>query len=81
MELGEQYKHLSINPYSIHGIGVDIGFGSSNTAVIGTEFLKEEAKIRVVFSQEWEHGDPSSYSQSHIPTLLAIRDRQHFHIR
>ena len=60
VELGEQYKHLSINPYSIHGIGVDIGFGSSNTAVIGTEFLKEEAKIRVVFSQEWEHGDPQA---------------------
>ena len=60
VELGEQFKNLPINPYSIHGIGVDIGFGSSNTAVVATEFLKEEAKIRVVFSQEWEHGDPQA---------------------
>jgi hypothetical protein len=60
IELGEQFKNLPINPYAIHSIGVDPGFGSSNTAVVATEFLKEEAKIRVVFSQEWEHGDPQA---------------------
>ena len=60
IELGEQYKGLPINPYAIHSIGVDPGFGSSNTAVVATEFLKEETKIRVVFSQEWEHGDPQA---------------------
>jgi hypothetical protein len=58
--LGEQFKGLPINPYSIHALGVDIGMGSSNTAVVGTEFLKEEAKIRVVYAQEWEHGDPQA---------------------
>ena len=46
IELGEQFKHLTINPYAIHSIGVDIGFGSSNTAVVATEFLPEQAKIR-----------------------------------
>jgi hypothetical protein len=60
IELGERFKNLPINPYAIHSIGVDPGFGSSNTAVVATEFLKEEAKIRVVFSQEWEHGDPQA---------------------
>jgi hypothetical protein len=60
IELGERFKSLPINPYSIHSIGIDPGFGSSNTAVVATEFLKEEAKIRVVFSQEWEHGDPQA---------------------
>ena len=59
IELGDKYKHLPINNFTIHSIVVDIGFGSSNTAVIGTEFLKEEAKIRVIYAQEWEHGDPS----------------------
>ena len=59
-ELGEQHKNLPINPYSIHSIGVDIGFGSSNTAVVATEFLNEQSKIRVVFAQEWEHGDPQA---------------------
>ena len=41
-------------------IGVDIGFGSSNTAVVATEWLNEESKIRVIYSQEWEHGDPQA---------------------
>jgi hypothetical protein len=41
-------------------IGVDIGFGSSNTAVVATEFLNEESKIRVLFSAEYEHGDPQA---------------------
>ena len=56
IELGKQYKHLAINPYAIHSIGIDIGFGSSNTAVVATEWLSEESKIRVIYSQEWEHG-------------------------
>lgn len=43
IDRGEQFKGLPINPYAIHSIGVYIGFGSSNTAVIGTEFLKEQA--------------------------------------
>ena len=60
IELGDKYKDLPINNFTIHSIGVDIGFGSSNTAVVATEFLKEEAKIRVVYSQEWEHGDPQA---------------------
>lgn len=60
VNLGEQYKHLPINPYAIHSIGVDIGFGSSNTAVVATDFIPEQAKIRVIYSQEWEHGDPQA---------------------
>ena len=51
---------LPINNFTIHSIGVDIGFGSSNTAVVATEFLKEEGKIRVTYAQEWEHGDPQA---------------------
>ena len=60
IELGKQYKHLAINPYAIHSIGIDIGFGSSNTVVVATEWLSEESKIRVIYSQEWEHGSPST---------------------
>jgi hypothetical protein len=60
VELGEEYKRLAINPYAIHSIGVDIGFGSSNTAVVATEFIPESAKIRVIHSQEWQHGDPQA---------------------
>ena len=46
------------NPYCIHSIGIDTGFGSSNTAIVATEYLKEESKIRVVYTEEFEHGDP-----------------------
>lgn len=54
IELGDKYSltKIPINNFTIHSFGVDIGFGFSNTAVVATEFLKEEAKIRVVYSQE-----------------------------
>jgi hypothetical protein len=62
IELGEKYSlnKIPINQYCIHSIGIDVGFGSSNTAIIATEFLKEERKIRVLFSEEYEHGDPQA---------------------
>jgi hypothetical protein len=62
IELGDKYSlaKIPINNFTIHSIGIDIGFGSSNTAVVATEFLKEEAKIRVVYAQEWDHGDPQA---------------------
>ena len=47
IELGEQYKGLATNDYTLHSVGIDEGFGSSSTAVVLTEFLKEERKIRV----------------------------------
>ena len=51
---------IPINNLTIHSIGVDIGFGSSSTSVVATEYLKEQSKIRVVYAQEWEHGDPQA---------------------
>ena len=58
VELGEQYKHLPINPYSIASIGVDPGFSTSSTAIVMTEFLKEQTTIRVTYAQEFERGNP-----------------------
>jgi hypothetical protein len=51
---------IPLNNFTIHSIGVDIGFGSSSTAIVATEYLNEESKIRVVYAQEWEHGDPQA---------------------
>ncbi len=31
IELGDKYKHLPINNFTIHSIGVDIGFGSTTS--------------------------------------------------
>ena len=51
IQLGEQYTKIPTNDYTLHSVGVDFGFGSSNTAVVLTEFLKEEHKIRVIDSK------------------------------
>ena len=48
IELGEQFKGIPTNDYTLHSVGVDFGFGSSSTAVVLTEFLKEEHKIRII---------------------------------
>ena len=58
IELGEQYKGIPTNDYTLHSVGVDFGFGSSSTAVVLTEFLKEEHKIRVLYAEEFEHANP-----------------------
>ena len=79
IELCDKYKHLPIDNFTIHSIGVDIGFGSSNTAVVATEFLKEEAKIIGIYAQESEHGDPQAIVDL-IFNLYAIWIRQHFHM-
>ena len=38
------YKDLPINPYCIHSIGMDPGFGSSTTAIVATEYLEGRIK-------------------------------------
>ena len=56
--LGEQYKGIPTNDYTLHSVGVDFGFSSSATAIVLTEFLKEEHKIRVLYAEEFEHANP-----------------------
>jgi hypothetical protein len=58
IQLGEQHKAILSNDYTLHSVGVDTGFGSSRTAVVLTEFLKEERKIRVLYAEEFEHANP-----------------------
>jgi hypothetical protein len=62
IELGDKYSlaKMPVSNLTIHSIGVDIGFGSSLTAIVATEYLKEQSKVRVIYSQEWEHGDPQA---------------------
>jgi hypothetical protein len=58
IQLGEQFKEFAVNDYILHSVGIDVGFGSSRTAVVLTEFLKEERKIRVLYAEEFEHANP-----------------------
>jgi len=74
IELGELYsvKQIPINDYILHTVGVDSGFGSSRTAVVLTEFLEEESKIRVIYA-EFEHSNPQD-----IVDLCFNLYRQHY---
>ena len=58
IELGEQFKDIPTNDYTLHSVGVDFGFSSSATAIVLTEFLKEERKIRVLYAEEFENANP-----------------------
>ena len=60
IELGELYKGIPTNDYTLHSVGDDVGFGSSSTAIVLTEFFKEEggSKIRVLYSEEFEQANP-----------------------
>jgi hypothetical protein len=58
IQLGELYKNHAVNQYTIHSVGVDFGFSSSRTAIVATEFLKEERKIRVTYAEEFEKANP-----------------------
>ena len=40
-------------------VGIDPGFGSSNTAIVITEHLKSPEVIRVIYAQEFEKANPS----------------------
>jgi hypothetical protein len=39
-------------------VGIDPGFGSSNTAIVITEHLKDPEVIRVVYAEEFEKANP-----------------------
>ena len=58
IQLGEQFKNISVNDYTLHSVGVDFGFSSSATAIVLTEFLKEERKIRALYAEEFEKSNP-----------------------
>ena len=61
VSLGEQYnvENEPPNPYNIMSLGVDPGFGSSSTALVLTEFIKERNIIRVLSAEEYtDHPNP-----------------------
>jgi hypothetical protein len=60
IDTGNRLEHIPINPYCIHSLGVDPAFGSSAFGLVLTEHLKEQNKIRVLYSEQFEdHPDPN----------------------
>jgi len=62
INLGEQLKQIPISNCNLHSIGIDFGFGSSKTAIVMTEHIKEKEKdiIIVRYAEEFEHSNPQS---------------------
>jgi hypothetical protein len=58
--LGEKFKDLPVNQYCLHTLGIDPGFGSSKTALVLTEHLKEPTDniIRIIYAEEFERPNP-----------------------
>ena len=76
IKLGERLKHIEPNLYNIFSLGVDPGFGSSATALVLTEHIKEEDKIIVRYAEQFEnHPDPNDM----INRIFEIH-RQYFNL-
>ena len=59
IKLGERLKHIGPNLYNLFSLGVGVGCGSSATALVLTEHIKEEDKIIVRYAEQFEdHPDP-----------------------
>lgn len=55
----EKLKDIPMNPWCIHSLGVDPAFGSSASALVLTEHLKEEDQIGVLYAEEFpDHPNP-----------------------
>jgi hypothetical protein len=55
----KRYEELGLDKIpviheALHIVGIDPGFGSSNTGIVITEHLKDPEVIRVIYSEEFE---------------------------
>ena len=60
IQLADTLKDIVISNYNLHSVGVDFGFGSSRTAIVMTEHLKEHDKIIVRFAEEYDKANPQT---------------------
>jgi hypothetical protein len=60
ISLSKGIEEIPISQYTLKCVGVDVGFSSSKTAIVLTEFIKDEDKIIVRYSEEIDKGDPNA---------------------
>jgi len=64
ISLGEEHKHLDINPNNVLLAGVDPAFGSTSKAALTmVELVKELDLVRVVLDEEWNQSTPSAIAK------------------
>ncbi|HKQ21598.1 MAG TPA: hypothetical protein VJS91_06135, partial [Nitrososphaeraceae archaeon] len=59
IQLGEQLKDIPLSKYNLKSVGIDPGFGSSRTAIVMTEHIKDNDKIILRYSIELDKADPN----------------------
>ena len=60
IDTGNKLEHIKPNIYNLFSLGIDPAFGSSAFALVLTEHIKEENKIRVFVAEQYEnHPDPN----------------------
>jgi hypothetical protein len=55
-ELG--LKEIPVIHQALHCVGIDPGFGSSNTGIVITEHLRDPDIVRVIYAEEFEKANP-----------------------
>ena len=61
IELGNKLESIQPNTANLFSCGIDPAFGSSAFAIVLTEYIKEENKIRVLSAEQYEnHPDPQA---------------------
>ena len=66
---------------AMHIVGIDPAFGSSNTAIVITEHLKDPEVVRVIYAREFEKANPQDiidlcyeFHRRHYPNIRFIID-------
>jgi hypothetical protein len=59
LDLGNKLEDIPLSQYTLKSVGVDFGFSSSKTAIVMSEYLKDEDKIIIRYSKEVDKADPN----------------------
>jgi hypothetical protein len=82
----KRYTDLGLNEIPVvheamHIVGIDPAFGSSNTAIVITEHLKNPDIVRVIFAREYEKANPQdiidlcyNFHRKYYPNIKFIVD-------
>ena len=74
IRLGEQLRHIPMNPYCIHSLGCDPAWSSSAFGLVLTEHIPEHDIIRVLYAEQFDnHPNP----QDMIDRIFDIHRQYH----
>jgi len=77
----ELVKDIPVVHEALHCVGIDPGFGSSNTGIVITEHLKNPDIVRVIYAEEFEKANPQDivdlcydFHRKHYPNIRFLVD-------